>query len=355
MSRKHVLPLILLVLALLSLLILNSVAPSLVTKQLAFFLAGGVIFLAVSQFPFQTWQHFQVPLYLSLIGLLLLTRILGTVTRGAVSWIPVGPVHIEPSQLAIPFVGIWMANFLASQEIRNWRRVFEFLGIVGLPGGLIFIQPDLGSAVVYFGSLALLFCLSRTKVRYILTLSLGGLVVVAIAWLFLLKPYQKERITSFLAVEKDHTDASYNAIQSEIAVGSGALAGRGIGQGIQSHLRFLPERQTDFIFASLAEETGFIGSSAVIFLYSCLVAFIIYLASQAKNKSEQYFCVVSLGMLSIQTTINIGMNMGLLPITGITLPFLSYGGSSILSLSLQFGLLQAIASRQRKTEVLYLR
>jgi rod shape determining protein RodA len=151
-----------------------------------------------------------------------------------------------------------MANFLAHREIQSWRQVAEYLAIVGLPGFLIFIQPDLGSAVVYFGALGILFCLAKTKIRFILTLSIAALLLGVFAWSFVLRPYQKERITSFVAVEKDHSDAGYNAHQSVIAVGSGTLTGRGIGQGIQSHLRFLPERQTDFIFASLAEETVFI-------------------------------------------------------------------------------------------------
>jgi len=169
-----------------------------------------------------------------------------------------------------------------------------------------------------------------------------------LAWSLVLKPYQKQRITSFIKPSEDTRGASYNANQAMISVGSGQFFGRGLGEGSQSHLRFLPERQTDFIFASIAEEFGFIGSTLIIFLYLILVLFLLRMALTAREKSVILFIFITITVITLQTFVNIGMNMGLLPITGITLPLLSYGGSSILTLSGTLGIIQSALLGQKK-------
>jgi len=156
------------------------------------------------------------------------------------------------------------------------------------------------------------------------------------------EPYQKNRITSFLGDSSEMTAANYNAQQSLIAVGSGQLMGRGLGHGVQSHLRFLPERQTDFIYASMAEELGFIGSSLVVLMYSALSLFCLYVAIRTENKAGMYFSIAAAAAIAFQSGVNMGMNMGILPITGITLPLLSYGGSSILATCLLLGIVQSL-------------
>jgi rod shape determining protein RodA len=216
------------------------------------------------------------------------------------------------------------------------------------------IEPDLGTTVIFLLSVGSVLFIGPTKWTHLLGLFLIGLLVVAVSWVFVVKDYQKERITSFVAASKDISDAHYNAQQALIAVGSGQLWGQGLGQGIQSHLRFLPERQTDFIFASLAEEWGFLGSVAVVFLYMALIGWILYLAFTSSSAAAQYFGCITAIFLTIQTAVNIGMNIGLFPITGITLPFISYGGSSVLSLYMHLGIMQALAHNTAATPHLHI-
>lgn len=162
------------------------------------------------------------------------------------------------------------------------------------------------------------------------------------AWSFFLKPYQKQRIETFLNPSADAQGSGYNARQAMIAIGSGKFVGRGLGHGVQSHLRFLPEKHTDFMFASLCEELGFIGSSIVIGGYAGLCMFLIWVLRQTRSQEEALITIGVLSMLFFQTGVNIGMNLGILPVTGITLPLLSQGGSSILAVCISFGLIERI-------------
>lgn len=189
--------------------------------------------------------------------------------------------------------------------------------------------------------------------KYVLGLAIGAGITALLAWFLLLQPYQKQRITSFISPEQS-SDGNYHVEQALIAVGSGELTGRGLGQGVQSYLRFLPERQTDFIFASIAEEYGFIGGIVVLSLYALLIGFIIYTGSTTSRASAQFYCYGVAIALLLQMGVNIGMNMGLVPVTGITLPFLSYGGSSILSLTIALAIVQSIVRLQKPQAKLHL-
>jgi len=355
MLRTWLLPFLLLCLAAISILVLRSVAPSLLPKQLIFFVLGGFTFIIASHIRFGTWLKVSPYLYGLLIGLLLITQILGKVTRGAVSWIPLGPIHIEPSQLAVVCVGLLLCKLVDKHPIQSLKSLLIFGFLSGLPAVLIFIQPDFGSTIIYIVAMASLFFLSKTKPEYLMGIFTLTIVSLFIGWNFLLLPYQKQRITSFINVSDHASAASYNAIQSVIAVGSGQVLGRGLGRGVQSHLRFLPERQTDFVFASFAEETGFIGSALIIALYASLTLFFLLIGFLSVRPAEKYFCYITATMLAIQSTVNIGMNIGLLPITGITLPLISYGGSSILSLCFQYGCVQSLIKEFKKQPSLHIR
>ncbi len=355
MLRQWLIPFFMFCLAAISVLVLRSVAPSLLPRQLVFFFLGGVIFFFTSRVSFNSWLKAGPYLYGVLIILLLLTQVIGKVTRGAVSWIPIGPIHIEPSQLAVVFAGLVMCQFVVKNPIKSIRNLLLFGLLAGLPAFLIFIQPDFGSTVIYVAAMSALFFLSDTKVSYFLGIAALTIVTMYIGWNFLLRPYQKARVTSFLNVSDQASSASYNAIQSVIAVGSGQVLGRGLGQGIQSHLRFLPERQTDFVYASFAEETGWIGSALIILIYTSLTFFMIMMGYLAVKPAEKYFCYISAMMLGVQSTINVGMNIGLLPITGITLPLISYGGSSVLSLCFQYGCVQSVVRDFKKRPSLHIR
>lgn len=355
MFRRWVLPMIMTILALFSLVTLRSIAPELLSKQALYFVIGAVIFYAVSRVAFWNWQKIAPILYAILIFLLVLTFIVGRVTRGATSWIPIGSFHVQPSQLAVAFVGLLLCGWISQKPLRSLNRVVQFALVVVFPAILIFLEPELGTTLVYLVALGSLFVLAHTKVSYII-LSLTCFVVISFAgWNLFLHQYQKDRILSYLNSTQQTQGASYNAQQSMIAVGSGQFLGRGIGQGVQSHLRFLPERQTDFIFASFSEELGFVGALAVIALYAALVFFLLFVGFTSESESEQYFCYITATMVAVQAGINIGMNMGLVPITGITLPFFSYGGSSILALCFQFGCIQAILWQYRKKAQLHVR
>lgn len=341
--RNWFLPGCMLALALFSLMTLRSVAPGLAAPQFVFFILAFLLFSGISYIPYAVMERWRWLVYIALIILLIIPLVIGTTTRGIAGWIDIGGFFsIQPSQLAIPVVALVLAPFLAFVTKKQFKTLLSVLLISILPAFLILIEPDLGTVVIFILTIATIVFLAPFKMYYFVGLAAIGLVAVIISWNFVLRPYQKDRITSFMQKEQDLQGASYNAHQSLIAVGSGSVIGRGLGEGVQSHLRFLPERQTDFIFASLAEELGFIGSSVVIALYVALVLFCVYVAQKTPSKSGSYFCMAAAAVTLFQSTVNIGMNVGILPITGVTLPLLSYGGSSILATSILFGIVQSL-------------
>jgi rod shape determining protein RodA len=353
--RTWFLPALLIIFTLLSVLLLSSIAPSLASRQLTFFFLGYGIFFFVSRVAFGTLLRYSWLAYALTCSLLVLVLVLGEVTRNTARWISIGDfINIQPSQLAIPLVGLAAAHFASIKNMGSFKAIGQFIGLLMLPGVLILVEPDLGSTVVFLASVSSILFLSETRWQHLAALVASGVVVVALAWTFVLQPYQRERIFSFSAQERDLAGAGYNARQSLIAVGSGGLFGTGLGQGIQSHLRFLPERQTDFIFASFAEEFGFFGSILLVGLYASLIFFCLHLAQNTQERAARYYCYTIASMLLIQSGVNISMNMGLLPITGVTLPLLSYGGSSLLTIAGSLGIMQSLAQETHKKAALHL-
>jgi len=353
--RKWIIPATILVLGLLSILTLSSIAPTLAPKQLVFFIIGFLIFISIFNVSFKQLKNISLFGYIGTILLLILTLLIGNVTKGSTRWIDVGGIFaIQGSQLAVPVVGLFLASYFEKRPLTKLKNLIIFLILTAIPGILILIEPDLGTTIIYIISIGTMLYILQTKRIHMTPLISGGIVSVIIAWMFILQPYQKSRVTSFISPD-DTQGAGYNARQSLIAVGSGGITGRGLGQGIQSHLRFLPERQTDFVFASFAEEFGFIGSSMLITLYTILITATLRTAKKANSQTATLFCYVTAVMILLQTGVNIGMNMGLLPITGITLPFLSYGGNSILTLLDMFGIVQNIRLNQKPKVTLHLK
>lgn len=351
--KRWLLPVILSTLALISVLMLKSIAPNLVPAQTLFFTLGGIIFFLAAQIPIEQLQNLAWPFYLVVNLLLIIAYAYGYLTHQTGRWITLfGQYNLQPSQLAILATSFILISW--RQSFNHLSSLIQALVIIALPAGLILIEPDLGTTLVYLVSVGSIIFVSDISWRKILSLACLGLISAVIAWMFLLQPYQKQRLTSFLDHKQDSQAANYNAQQALIAVGSGQIFGQGLGQGVQSHLRFLPEYQTDFIFAALAEEFGFVGALAVLILYFVLVIHIISLARQTSSKPASYFCTSVAVMTGIQAGVNMGMNVGLLPITGLTLPFISYGGSSILSLSLMYGLVQSINQRTVPSATLHL-
>jgi len=276
-----------------------------------------------------------------LLAILLLTA---DPIRGASSWFVIGGFQFQPSEFLKIALIIMLSSYCAhfSTRMRKWKVMAGYFAILLLPLILVVLQPDLGTAAVILVIGGVILFFSRTDFK-----KLGLLVAIAIVALPFaynnLADYQKARLTSFLDPSADPLGAGYNQIQSVIAVGSGGLLGRGWGRGTQSHLRFLPEQHTDFIFATYTEEFGFIGAGVVLILIAVIIVRLVFIAKNAKNDFSFLMIMGILGYLCFQVFFNIGMNIGLFPVTGFPLPLMSYGGSSLITTCLAIGLAEAVA------------
>lgn len=331
----------LLVLCAFSLTIIRSISPELFWQQFFSFVIGFILFGVMLTIDYKIFVSIWSFLYISVL-VILLTSFLGPNVRGATRWLSIGGVRIQPSELVKPLLLLSQAAYLSQSHKMSIGRVITFLILFFVPALFVFKQPDLGNTIIYLGSSLGLLFVSSTPFIYICLFLLGGTGFIPLVWYFL-QDFQKQRIVSFLNPQHDVMGVGYNAIQAMIAVGSGGIWGRGIGRGPQSHLRFLPENHTDFIFASLTEELGFIGGSLLIITYFVLLTQIFLTYRRSGNSFSQYIALGIFIQLFLQIVINIGMNLGVLPITGITLPLVSYGGNSILSTFISLGLLQRIS------------
>lgn len=339
------------VLTILGLVILSSISPSLLTTQIGLLLFGIFIFCLVSLVDVRIFSPFSKFVFIASLLFLILPYIVGELTRGTFRWITIGPVNLQPSELVKPVLAIVFARFFST---RAFDRPVEYLWgliLLAIPALVVFFEPDLGSALVI--GIGWLVALVASGVPYKIIIA-GVLLVSTIFPLVFrgLKTYQQNRLFSFFNPESDPLGSGYNVIQAIIAVGSGQLLGKGLGQGTQSHLRFLPENHTDFIFASLAEELGLIGIIILLGSFAILIFRSVHIASIAKTNFERILILSLSGMLFFQIFVNIGMNMGLLPVTGIPLPLISYGGSSLVSTLLSLGIINSIAIRSKSSESL---
>ena len=343
-----------LVIALIGLLAVKSTAPDLFWPQFIWFILGLALFFLFSQINYRTYQRLSWSFYLSSVVFLLATFIFGQVTRGAVRWIQIGSFNLQPSEIVKPFLILFFASFFAEEKEDSLKKILRSLLFLFLPVALIFLQPDLGSSLVVIFIWLGMVLAKGIKVKWLV---FGGgflAVFLPLAWYFL-KGYQKQRIYTFFNPERDPLGSGFNVIQSIIAVGSGKIFGRGLGRGTQSHLRFLPERHTDFIFASLAEEIGFIGVVVLLGLFFFLLWRILILARNTADHFAYFICLGVFSLLFIQIFINIGMNLGILPITGITLPLISYGGSSLLSTMVCLGIVSGLSRFKERQEMVEIR
>ena len=312
-----------------SVVILSSLDKHIFPLYFVFILMAIGAFWLFSQIDFDIISLFSKHFYIASIALLLLTLIIGRVTRGTFRWIPIGPLSLQPAEIVRPFLLIFFANYMAKGEI-NTKKVFNAVGLLTLPVILILIQPSLGvSVLTVIGFIGVLIASNFNK-KYLLVGLAGMVILLPLLW-NLMASYQKQRILSFLEPTSDPLGAGYNSLQSTIAVGSGKIFGTGLGKGIQTQLAFLPEKQTDFIFAATAEELGIIGAGLIL-----LVSFIIlfrltrFLENATSPAARAYISGFFLIYL-VQIFVHVGMNIGILPITGIPFPLLSAGGSSLLA------------------------
>ncbi len=308
---------------------------------------GFVAMVFFTRFDYRNWRTLAFYAYATIMGLLIAVDLVGVTVFGAQRWLAVGNFQLQPSELAKLGMVIVLARFFADRDTLHGRDYFKLLGLVSLPAILVLRQPDLGTTMILaltsFG-----LCLAGGVPRRVLAGVLGiGAVTLPIVWQFL-ADYQRSRILTFLHPAADPYGAGYNVLQALIAVGSGGLFGQGLGQGSQSQLQFLPVAHTDFIFAVVAEATGMIGSSILIGLLVLLCFRIVRVARQAKDQFG-FLLGVGIALLILsQMAINIGMNIGLAPVTGIPLPFVSHGGTALITNFIAIGILQSIMLRHKK-------
>lgn len=344
-------PLSLLIIATLGLAIVWSLVPQLFWHQFLFLLLGFFLFLVFAKLDIRIFENLAFPLYFGSIFFLALTFFFGQVTRGATRWIQIGQFTVQPSELVKPFLILFFASLLAKEETFKPRRIIVILLLFLVPVFLIFKQPDLGSSLVVLAFFSGMLLASGIALKLLVAVGGLGLLFLPLIWHFL-KDYQKLRILTFLNPKLDPLGAGYNQLQAIITVGSGKIFGRGLGRGTQSHLAFLPEHQTDFIFASLSEELGLIGSSILLLFYGLILFRILTIARQTTLTFGRLICLGVFSMFLFQIFVNVGMNMGISPITGITLPFISVGGSSTTSLMISLGLVEAVASSRKPEDTL---
>ncbi|MCC7004453.1 rod shape-determining protein RodA [Candidatus Nomurabacteria bacterium] len=321
-------------------------------QQLIWTCISFVVFLFISflDFRFLKKTKFIILLYIFFLVILTMLFVFGSTVKGATSWFDLGSFSFQPVDFVKIVLIIVLAKYFSRRhvEIKDPRHVFVSALYAAIPFFLVFLQPDFGSALIIFIIWFGMTLISGISKKHLATVFLIGMTAFAGLWIFVFEDYQKNRIETFLHPLSDIRGVGYNAYQSTVAVGSGQMFGKGVGYGTQSRLQFLPEFQTDFIFAAFSEEWGFVGSATVILLYVLVIWRILKTAMYGSTNFEVLFGVGVAVMIMSHTIINIGMNIGLMPVTGITLPFMSYGGSNLLMLFISLGILMGMRKYRRE-------
>ena len=346
--------LLLMALGLMSLFSLSGTSPFPYFERQLIWVGVGIFLLIISSLIdfrlFKTQGYAALLFYAIVILLLLLVLLINSKIRGVEAWLKIGELVIQPVELAKLALIILLAKFFSKRHIEIYR--IQHLAIsalyLSLPTFLVLLQPDLGSALILGSIWVAMVVFSGMKLRHFFLLLILVAMLFLSAWGFMLKPYQKARIISFLNPYKDPKGAGYQMLQSMIAVGSGRLWGKGLGYGSQTHLHFLPEAETDFIFAAYAEEWGFIGVAAMLGLFFFVLWRILAIGMAVSDNFSRLYTLGFAALVFVQGFIHIGMNMGLMPVTGLTLPFVSYGGSSLVTLLMGVGILQNIKINSRR-------
>lgn len=323
--------------------------PSMFYKQLLVGLAGMVCLFALAFFDYRNLKKQTGWIYVLVVLMLLFVWLFGANIRGSARWIDLYVIRLQPAELAKLAMVIIMAKFLDQhgEKLKSFRYVLLSAIYVFIPAVLVLVEPDLGSALVILATWFLMLMFSKMSKKQIMIMIASFIVLAVAAWFFGLHDYQKQRVYTFLNPNADPRGSGYNVLQSMIAVGSGGMLGRGVGRGLQSQLKFLPERQTDFIFASTAEELGLLGSLIILGLFYVMLMRIIRACRASRDNFGMYLTLGIFFMIFTQAVINVGMNIGVLPVTGIPLPLMSNGGSSLLTTLLSLGLVQSVVARQK--------
>lgn len=327
-------------------------------RQMVFAVAGLGVVAFFALVDYRLWASLATPLYVLLLILLVIVQILGAASFGAVRWIPLGLINLQPSELGKFITILTLGNFIVARRavIRQFSTVLKSLLFLGGPVGLLMAQPDFSSTLLYGMVWLTLMWAAGMRWEHLVLLGLIGLVLGLVGFYVALNTknfrYIAERVLSFVFPNADQTfrDATYNVNQSLIAVGSGGWFGQGYGQGSQVQLRFLKVRQTDFIFAGIAQEFGFVGAVVIIALYVLVVLRIYWVGEQARDFYGKLICFAIGTELLFEIVSSIGSNLNLMPVSGSPLPFISYGGSSLLTFMIGIGLVESVALRHKQIE-----
>ncbi|MGA0599147.1 rod shape-determining protein RodA [Caulobacter sp. KR2-114] len=304
-----------------------------------------VLMIILAMVDLRVWFALAYPVYAVGVLLLAAVDVVGHSALGAQRWLDLGPIRIQPSEIIKIGLVLALARFYHTLSGRNARLSWWLLipaALIGLPAALVAKQPDLGTALLIAATGGVMMILAGLSLRLVAIGLAGVVAVVPLAFMFVLKSYQKARLLTFLDPEADKSGSGYHIMQSKIALGSGGLLGKGFGLGTQSQLNFLPEKQTDFIFASLAEEFGFVGSVAVLLLYMAVIFMALRIASVSHSHFGRMAASGVTATFALCLMINGAMVMGLAPVVGVPMPLLSWGGTVMITVMVGFGLVQSV-------------
>ena len=311
---------------------------------IGFVVMGGSLFIN-----YQRLRTLSPWLYGLVLLFLVVVLAIGKEAHGSKRWLEMGGLQFQPSEFMKVVIVIQLASYFSSQEVSNFpgiKKLFTPLGLVVLPVLLVLAQPDLGTAISLIAIATTMILFVGVRWKYIAILALTVVPLIYPVWEHILKPYQKRRILILFSPDLDPLGAGYHIRQSKIAIGSGMLWGKGFLNGTQNKLHFLPEKHTDFIFSVWAEEWGFVGCAVLILLFCLLIFLTLRVAVRSKDRFGSLVVIGMSALILWQAFINIGMVIGVLPVVGITLPFVSYGGSSLITLCLAIGLIENVSMRR---------
>jgi rod shape determining protein RodA len=318
-------------------------------KQAVFLAIGLTAYFFFAFFDYHTLAKTNRVIYVVLVLVLVYILVFGSVVRGGRRWIDFSILRFQPAEFAkiVVILGLARLLYLKRGQINSAKRILWSFVYAVVPAGLILMEPDLGSAMVVVAIWAGILLISPIQKKYLIALFLIFLTLSGVTWKFFLKDFQRDRVAVFLNPGLDPQGRGYNVRQAIIAAGSGEFLGSGLGKGLQTEHKFLPEQQTDFIFASAAEEVGFLGTGALLFLYFYIFSRLLKICGKAKDDLGMYIAGGVFFMLLVHVLVNVGMNICLLPVTGITLPLLSAGGSSLIITLASLGIVQNIAIQSK--------
>jgi rod shape determining protein RodA len=317
-------------------------------RQGLYLLAGLVCMFGLTLIDYRIFGSLRWFIWIGTVGLLLVVFAIGVITHGAQRWLDLGLSTLQPSELTKLALILIVAKYMSDHEaeMSRWRFLAISFFFVAVPLVLVYLQPDLGTTIVLATTWGVMALASGMRLRDVLIVVAVGIVAAPLVWTHL-RPYQQDRVLSFLDPAHDPLGSGYNAAQARIAIGSVQLWGTGFCGGTQSQLRFLRNRQTDFIFSVIGEELGFIGALFIIALLVFILFRLIRAARLARTTFGKLIAIGVMAMILVQSFVNMGMNLGLMPVTGIPLPFLSAGGSSLLSLMAAEGVVQSVLLRHK--------